>query len=57
MSGSEFFKGAAVGMVIGSAIGMIMMPDKKMGAKKRTVGRAIRAVGEVVENFSDFIGI
>ena len=57
MSGREFFKGAAVGMVIGSAVGMFMVPDKKMCSKKRTVGRAIRAVGEVVENFSDFIGI
>jgi|GEM_PF-749827 len=57
MSGREFFKGAAVGMVIGSAVSMMMIPDKKMCTKKKTVGRAIRAVGEVVENFSDFIGI
>ena len=57
MSGNDFLKGAAVGLVIGSAAGMMMVPDKRRGCKKKSIGKAIKTVGEVVENFTDFIGI
>ena len=55
MSGSNFFKGAAVGIVLGSTLGMIMMPEQRPGTRKKVLGKAIRTVGELVENFTDFI--
>jgi len=57
MSGNDFLKGAAVGLVIGSAAGIMMVPEKRRGCKKKSIGKAIKTVGEVVENFTDFIGI
>lgn len=42
---------AGATMAAGAAIGM-MMPKKKKHSAQKAAGRAIKAVGEVVENFS-----
>ena len=43
---------AGATMMAGAAIGMAMMPKKKKHSAQRAAGKAIKAVGEVVENFS-----
>lgn len=51
----NFVKGIGVGLVVGSAIGMVMAPPKKN--EKTTLGRAVRAMGTVIDSISDSIGI
>ena len=44
---------AGATMVAGAAaLGMMMMPKKKKHSAQKAAGKAIKAVGEVVENFS-----
>ncbi len=43
---------AGATMAAGAAIGLMMMPKKKKHSAQRAAGKAIKAVGEVVENFS-----
>ena len=43
---------AGATMAAGAAIGMMMMPKKKKHSAQRAAGKAIKAVGEVGENFS-----
>lgn len=39
-------------MVAGAAVSMMMMPKKKKMTMQNAAGKAIKAVGEAVENFS-----
>ncbi|MDE6259747.1 MAG: hypothetical protein K2M42_02620 [Oscillospiraceae bacterium] len=43
---------AGATMAAGAAIGMMMLPKKKKHSAQKAAGKAIKAVGEVVENFS-----
>ena len=43
---------AGATMAAGAAIGMMMLPKKKKNSAQKAAGRAIKAVGEAVENFS-----
>ena len=43
---------AGATMAAGAAIGMMMMPKKKKHSAQKAAGKAIKAIGEVVENFS-----
>lgn len=43
---------AGATMVAGAAIGIAMMPKRKKMTAQKAAGRAIKAVGEAVENFS-----
>ena len=43
---------AGATMAAGAAIGMMMMPKKKKHTAQKAAGRAIKAVGEVVEHFN-----
>ncbi len=43
---------AGATMAAGAAIGMMMLPKKKKHSAQRAAGRAIKAVGEAVENFN-----
>ena len=54
MSHSGFFKGIGTGLLVGAAIGMSLAPDKKR--RKKILGKAIRTVGEVIEDVTDAIG-
>lgn len=38
--------------VVGAAAGIAMLPRKKKRSAQKAAGRAIKAVGEAVENFS-----
>ena len=59
----NFSKGVGVGLVVGSAlvgaIGVVSAnpPKKTMTIKKNPVARALKTVGDVVENISDSIGL
>jgi len=50
----NFFKGVGTGIIVGTIIGMNFMPDKKRG--KKILGKAMKAVGEVMEDISDAVG-
>jgi len=55
MDNSNFLKGLGVGMVVGSAVGMMMHSGKH---DNRTAwAKAIKSVGEVVENVSGVLGL
>ncbi len=41
---------AGATMAAGAAIGMMMMPKKKKQSAQKAAGRAIKAVGDVVEH-------
>ena len=41
---------AGATMAAGAAIGLMMMPKKKKRSAQKAAGRAIKAVGDVVEN-------
>jgi hypothetical protein len=45
-----------MGLLAGTAIGMVGVPHRKTNVK-RTVGKAIKTVGEIVENASDAMGL
>ena len=63
MDMKNFSKGVGVGLVVGSAlvgtIGIISAnpPKKTVTLKKNPVVRALKTVGDVVENISDSIGL
>jgi gas vesicle protein len=51
----SFLKGMGMGIVAGSVISMVVMP-RKSGSKK-TIGRYLRNVGDIIENVTDAMGI
>ena len=56
MTKHQFIAGIGMGMVAGAALGMAMTGTKKREIK-RAADKAIKAVGEVVENLSDTMGM
>jgi len=55
MDNSNFLKGIGVGMVVGSAVGMMMHSGKQ--ENKNAWAKAIKSMGEVVENVSGVLGL
>ena len=51
---SGFMKGIAIGLVAGTAIGIVVMPKSKQC--KKMAGRFLRAAGEIADNISGFWG-
>lgn len=56
MTKHQFISGIGLGMVAGAALGMAMSTTKKREIK-RAADKAIKAVGEVVENISENMGM
>ncbi|MEQ2444789.1 hypothetical protein WMO64_15125 [Pseudoflavonifractor sp. CLA-AP-H29] len=56
MTKHQFIAGIGMGMVAGAALGMAMTGTRKREIK-RAADKAIKAVGEVVENLSDTMGM
>lgn len=54
---STFSKGIAAGLFIGAAVGMIGNPMnvRKRSRMKRNAGKALHAVGELVQNAQYFM--
>ena len=55
MKTMDFLKGMGTGVMVGAALGMLVMPDKR-GGKKR-LSKMIRAAGDVIEDISGAIGL
>ena len=55
MKNTGFVKGMGIGLAVGSAIGMaVVMPKNK--PMKCKVSKALRTVGDVIENVGDIMG-
>jgi len=50
MDTGKFARGVGVGMVVGSAIGMTVAAVNKRGSHRNKVGKALKTVGDIVEN-------
>jgi len=50
MSSNGFMKGALFGMLASAAVYTAVAPKKKMIGSKSTVGKSLKAVGQVVED-------
>ncbi len=55
MKEHSFAKGMGLGMMAGAALGAAMAPKKKSGMKK-AAGRAMKTVGQVMEDLSNDMG-
>ena len=55
MKDHEFAKGMGLGVLAGAALGAAMMPRKKHSVKK-AAGKAMKTVGQVMENLSEDMG-
>ncbi len=53
MNNMSFIKGMGVGLMVGSMVGMMAMPRKK----KFNIGKALKSMGDVVDNVADAIGL
>lgn len=53
MNNMSFIKGIGVGMIVGSAVGMVVSPRKRRGG----LGKAIKSIGTAVENVTETIGL
>ncbi len=56
MTKGQFMAGMGIGLAAGAVMGMAMSVTKKRDIK-RAADKAIKAVGEVVENISDSMGM
>ena len=54
MDSKRFLMGMGLGMVAGGALGMVVAPRKTPG--KRTVSRALRGMGAVIDDVSALLG-
>ena len=59
MCNQNFLCGVGVGMVAGAAAAMAMMSNAMPGHKKvqRAADKAVRTIGEIVENFADSMSL
>jgi gas vesicle protein len=53
MNNMSFVKGIGLGLIVGSVVGMVVMPKRK----RTSVGKALRSMGDVVENVAGTIGL
>ena len=53
---NKFYSGMGMGLVAGSAIGMLISPrNRGKDCGKSAVGRCLRSMGSVVDGFSDML--
>ncbi len=64
MCSVNFVKGMGIGLIVGSAIGMAVCScstnssdSSKSHKRKSVVGKALKTMGEVVENIGDSLGL
>ena len=55
MDNKRFLMGVGVGMVAGSALGMAVAP-KKRAEGKRMISRALKGMGDVIDDVSTVLG-
>ena len=54
MESKNFMTGLGIGMVAGSAIGMMVAPKRNSG--KKTISRALKGMGDVIDDVSSVLG-
>lgn len=64
MNASHFAKGVGLGFVVGSTIGMAVassntaqLQRRNCNQKNNVVGKALRTMGEIVDNIGESIGM
>ena len=53
MNNMSFIKGMGVGLMVGSMVGMVAIPKKK----KVNIGKAIKSMGDVMDNIAGTLGL
>ena len=53
MNARNFAKGVGIGMAVGTAMGMSISAANKKTGRQHKVSRALRAMGDIVENFGN----
>ena len=53
MNNMSFIKGMGLGVMVGSVVGMMVTPKKK----KFDIGKALKSMGDVVDNVVGVIGL
>ncbi len=53
MNNMSFIKGMGIGIMVGSMVGMVASPRKK----KFNIGKALKSMGDVVDNVAETIGL
>ena len=48
MKAMDFLKGMGAGLVVGACVGMTVLPDHK--SRKKQIGRAVKTVGQIIED-------
>lgn len=56
METKRFLTGLGLGMAAGGAIGMMLRPKMKVTAGRNMVSRALRSMGDVVDEVADVFG-
>lgn len=56
MNSRKFLTGLGIGMVAGSALGMMMAPKAKRNDGRRMVSRALKGMGDVIDDVSAVLG-
>ncbi len=54
MSSTNFIKGVSLGLIVGSAIG-VLIPQKRMPNGRSVVSKALKTMGEVIDNITDVV--
>ena len=57
MNGKNFAKGMGIGLIMGSAIGMAVSDPAKKHQKKNMVSKALKTMGDIVDNIGGSIGM
>lgn len=53
MNARNFAKGVGIGMAVGTAMGMSISAANKKTGRQHKVSRALRAMGDIVENIGN----
>ena len=53
MNNMSFVKGMGVGLMVGSMVSVAVMPKKK----KMNIGKAIKSMGDVMDNIAGTLGL
>ena len=57
MDNGSFIRGLGIGMAVGSAIGLAVKNSKNGSGAKNAWGKALKSMGETVENISSMFGM
>ena len=56
METKRFITGLGIGMVAGGAVGMMMAPKARRNDGKKMISRALKGMGEVIDDVSAVLG-